>query len=72
MAYNLDPHTSGNNQSSSYERRPTRAVHSVRPGETLDSIAKQHGTSSARLIQLNSHQLGSNGAGLQPDMRLEV
>jgi LysM repeat protein len=44
----------------------------VKPGETLDSIAKMHGTSSATLLRLNNHQLGSNGAALQPGMRLEI
>jgi hypothetical protein len=72
MAYNLNPHTQGVAQVSQYEVRPGRAVHHVKPGETLDSIAKMHGTSSSSLIQLNSHQLGSNGLGLSPGMRLEL
>jgi predicted Zn-dependent protease len=51
--------------------RPMRSVHTVRPGETLESIASQYGTSSFVLRKLNSHQLGANN---QPssDMRLEI
>jgi LysM repeat protein len=54
------------------EVRPARAVHLVKPGEDLNSIARQYGTSHHALISLNNHQLGSNGHGLQPGMRLEI
>jgi LysM repeat protein len=70
MSYN--PATQNQTRMVSYEARPGRGVHSVKPGETLDSIARQYGTTSSALIGLNSHQLGSNGSGLQPGMRLEI
>lgn len=58
--------------SSSYEVRPGRSVHLVKPGETLASIAQQYGASTHSLIALNSHHIGSNGHGLAPGMRLEI
>jgi hypothetical protein len=72
MAYQMNPHTSGAATQAMFEIRPARSVHHVRPGENLGQIAKMHGTSTAALIKLNSHQLGSNGAGFQPGMRLEI
>lgn len=71
MAYSLNPHQQGVT-AASYEVRPARSVHHVRPGESLAGIARLHGTTTSRLITLNSHQLGSNGAGFSPGMRLEI
>jgi hypothetical protein len=72
MAYNLNTDGSRPSHQAGFEIRPGRSVHHVKPGETLDSIAKQYNTSSGTLIALNSHQLGGNGLGLSPGMRLEI
>lgn len=72
MSYTLDPRARGYGNTASLEVRPGRSVHHVRPGETLDTIARMHGTTTSTLIGLNNHQLGSNGNGLQPGMRLEI
>lgn len=48
-----------------------RSVHTVRPGETLQSIADAYGTDPQRILQLNSHLLGRQGH-VSPDMRLEI
>ncbi len=69
MAYNVARHPQ---QTTNVEIRPARSVHLVRPGETLDTIARRYGTTGAQIIALNNHQLGANGAAFQPGMRLEI
>jgi hypothetical protein len=51
--------------------RPLRAIHCVRPGETLPQIAGQYGLTTDELIQMNAHCLGREGI-VFPDMRLQV
>lgn len=59
-------------QQTSYSVQPGRAVHMVKPGESLAAIARLHGTTTSNLITLNQHTLGSNGHNLEPGMRLEL
>lgn len=54
------------------EVRPGRAVHLTRPGESMNSIAKKYGIPVSSIIKLNSHQIGSNGSGFAPGLRLEL
>ena len=74
MSYQLNPQTAQqfSPQTTSFEVRPGRAVHTVKPGENLDTIARMYGTSSSTLIRLNNHQLGSNGHNIHAGMRLEI
>jgi hypothetical protein len=51
--------------------RPLRAIHCVRPGETLPQIAGQYGLTTGELIKMNCHTLGRDGI-VYPDMRLQV
>ena len=72
MAFKASPQSQVEGHSASMETRPGRAVHHVKPGESLADIARLHGTTTSALMQLNNHQLGSNGLGLSPGMRLEI
>jgi LysM repeat protein len=51
--------------------RPLRSVHTVTPGETLNTVAAMHGLEPNELIQLNSHAIGTGGI-IHPGMRLEI
>jgi LysM repeat protein len=51
--------------------RPLRAIHNVKPGETIDSIASQYSISTMDLIRNNAHTLGTHGI-VHAGMRLEV
>lgn len=70
MSFSL-PYQNQGNSSVDWEIRPGRSVHSVRPGETLGSIAKLHGTSELAIRRLNPHLIGRSGH-VSPDMRLEI
>lgn len=73
MAYNVGggPNGVSTTRVDGRHVRPMRSVHTVRPGETLASIASQYGIDPLTLKQLNSHQLGANNE-VSPDMRLEI
>ena len=47
----------------------TAATHAVRPGESIWAIAKRHGTTTARLLELNGLHAGSV---LRPGMVLKL
>ena len=50
---------------------PLSHHHNVQPGETMASIAAQHGHSLDTLMRLNSHLVGQDQR-VSPDMRLNV
>lgn len=56
VAYTGDASAPG---SSSYRHvRPMSLVHTMKPGETLDSVASIYGTDAGTLRMLNQHTLG--------------